>query len=136
MLVSPSGVKLIDLGAAADLVAGAGPGWDPEEAVFDPLYGPPERFLTFPASVAGAVAVALAWPFAQPGRFDAWGACWAASEPLPRRPPAPPRPARPPSPSLASRRALPAPFSPPPPKASALCCCRPACRRCARTAAS
>ncbi len=73
ILISDEGeVLLIDLGAAADLVAGVN--WDPDEAVFDPLYGPPEQYLEFPAAAAGrgALPVKLAWLAANPDLFDAY----------------------------------------------------------------
>ena len=71
LLLPSKKALLIDLGAAADLVAGE---WSSEEAVFDPLWGPPERFLDFPDDVKGAIPVAIAWARYSPDKFDAFSA--------------------------------------------------------------
>jgi hypothetical protein len=65
-------VRLLDLGAAADLATGVN--YDADEAIFDPTYGPPEQFLEFPAQAVGrgVLAATLGWRLAEPDRFDAF----------------------------------------------------------------
>jgi serine/threonine protein kinase len=73
-------LKLIDLGAAADLRGGTN--FSPEESILDPLYAPPEQFAlptsAVDLSAAGPLA-ALAvspvlWAAHRPDRFDSWSA--------------------------------------------------------------
>jgi hypothetical protein len=72
LITEDGGVFLIDLGAAADFVSGVN--FDPDEAVFDPLYGAPEQYLEFPAQAVGrgVLPVKLAWMAASPDLFDAY----------------------------------------------------------------
>ena len=71
ILITDAGkVKLLDLGAACDLQTPIN--FDPDEAVFDPLWGPPEQYLDFPANISGLVPVRLAWLKYTPDVFDSW----------------------------------------------------------------
>ncbi len=72
LITEDGNVLLLDLGAAADLVSGVN--FDPDEAVFDPLYGAPEQYLEFPAQAVGRglLPVKLAWLAATPDLFDAY----------------------------------------------------------------
>ncbi|KIY99127.1 putative Serine/threonine-protein kinase SNT7 [Monoraphidium neglectum] len=71
-------LKLIDLGACADLRSGTN--YTPEESILDPLYCPPEQFVlptdsphlakSFVAQAFGPVL----WAQHKPDRFDTWSA--------------------------------------------------------------
>ena len=69
LLTDDGDVLLMDLGAAADLVTRVN--YDPDEGIFDPLYGPPEQYLAF-ANVKGKALVKLAWLRDQPDLFDSF----------------------------------------------------------------
>jgi serine/threonine protein kinase len=60
-------VKLIDLGAAADLRTGTN--YSQDETVFDPVYGPPEKYLT---GSFGGLLGGLGWAKDKPDLFDAF----------------------------------------------------------------
>jgi len=75
-------LKLIDLGAAADLRGGTN--WRPDESILDPLYAPPEQY-ALPTSapdlgslVGGSLAAMavspVLWAAHRPDRFDSWSA--------------------------------------------------------------
>ena len=71
ILITEAGkVRLLDLGAAADLQTPIN--FDPDEAVFDPLWGPPEQYLDFPSNISGLIPVRLAWLKYQPDVFDSF----------------------------------------------------------------
>jgi len=71
ILITDNGkVRMLDLGAAADLQTPIN--YDPDEAVFDPLYGPPEQYLEFAGNVSGLLPVKLAWLKYNPDTFDSW----------------------------------------------------------------
>ena len=68
LLITKGGVlKLIDLGGAADLRTGTN--FDEAETVFDPVYGPPERYIT---GKFGGLFGGLAWGKSKPDLFDAF----------------------------------------------------------------
>ena len=60
-------VKLIDLGAAADLRTGVN--YSEDETVFDPVYGPPEKYLS---GSFGGLLGGLGWAKDKPDLFDAF----------------------------------------------------------------
>lgn len=60
-------LKLIDLGGAADLRTGTN--FDEAETVFDPVYGPPERYIT---GKFGGLFGGLQWGKSKPDLFDAF----------------------------------------------------------------
>lgn len=64
-------IKLIDLGAAADLRTGTN--YSPDETVFDPVYGPPEKYLDVKGvgSLFG-LGAAAGWAQSKPDLFDAF----------------------------------------------------------------
>jgi serine/threonine protein kinase len=72
-------LKLIDLGAAADLRGGTN--FSPEESILDPLYAPPEQF-ALPTTAVDLSSLSLAalavspvlWAAHKPDRFDSWSA--------------------------------------------------------------
>jgi serine/threonine protein kinase len=61
-------LKLIDLGGAADLRTGAN--YDESETVFDPTYGPPERYIS--GNKFGGLLGGLGWAKDKPDLFDAF----------------------------------------------------------------
>ena len=73
-------LKLIDLGAAADLRGGTN--YRPDEGILDPLYAPPEQYALPTTSVDLEAAGPLArlavspvlWAAHRPDRFDSWSA--------------------------------------------------------------
>ncbi|KAF6253935.1 kinase-like domain-containing protein [Scenedesmus sp. NREL 46B-D3] len=71
-------LKLIDLGAAADLRTGTN--YSPEESILDPMYCPPEQYVLptdSPHLAKSAFALALSpmlWAQHKPDRFDSWSA--------------------------------------------------------------
>ena len=62
-------VKLIDLGGAADLRVGTN--YSSDETVFDPVYGPPEKYLEV-KGVGSLFGAGLGWAQAKPDLFDAF----------------------------------------------------------------
>ncbi|KAI8466377.1 MAG: hypothetical protein J3K34DRAFT_524625 [Monoraphidium minutum] len=71
-------LKLIDLGACADLRSGTN--FSPDESILDPLYCPPEQYIMptdSPHIAKNIVAQALSpmlWAQHKPDRFDTWSA--------------------------------------------------------------
>jgi len=72
LITDDGAVKLLDLGAAADLASGVN--YDADEAIYDPTFGPPEQFLEFPAQAVGrgVLPAQLGWRLAEPDKFDAF----------------------------------------------------------------
>jgi len=68
-LGSKPAVKLIDLGGAADLRTGVN--YSKDETVFDPVYGPPEKYLDV-SGVGSLFGSSLGWAKAKPDLFDAF----------------------------------------------------------------
>ena len=62
-------IKLIDLGGAADLRTGVN--YSKDETVFDPVYGPPEKYLDV-SGVGSLFGSSLGWAKAKPDLFDAF----------------------------------------------------------------
>jgi len=62
-------VKLIDFGGAADLRVGTN--YSSDETVFDPVYGPPEKYLEV-KGVGSLFGASLGWAQAKPDLFDAF----------------------------------------------------------------
>ena len=62
-------IKLIDLGGAADLRVGTN--YDKDETVFDPTYGPPEKYLDV-KGVGNIFGAAAGWASGKPDLFDAF----------------------------------------------------------------
>ncbi|CAL56950.1 Serine/threonine-protein kinase, active site [Ostreococcus tauri] len=67
LIVKGGKLKLIDLGGAADLKTGRN--YDEDETVFDPVYGPPERYLS--GNYSGFAGVG-SWAKFKPDLFDAF----------------------------------------------------------------
>ena len=67
VLLTKKGLRLIDLGGAADLKTGQN--YDEAETVFDPVYGPPERYLTGKFGGGGGAGE---WNKNKPDLFDAF----------------------------------------------------------------
>lgn len=71
-------LKLIDLGAAADLRSGTN--YTPDESILDPSYCPPEQYVLptdGPALASNPLAKAISpmlWAQHKPDRFDTWSA--------------------------------------------------------------
>lgn len=64
-------IKLIDLGAAADLRVGTN--YSPDETVFDPIYGPPEKYLDVKGvGTLFGLGGAVGWAQSKPDLFDAF----------------------------------------------------------------
>ena len=72
LITDDGAVKLLDLGAAADLASGVN--YDADEAIYDPTFGPPEQFLEFPEQAVGrgVLPALLGWKLAEPDKFDAF----------------------------------------------------------------
>ena len=68
-LGSKPAIKLIDLGGAADLRTGVN--YSKDETVFDPVYGPPEKYLDV-SGVGSLFGSSLGWAKAKPDLFDAF----------------------------------------------------------------
>ena len=66
---SKPAIKLIDLGGAADLRTGTN--YSADETVFDPVYGPPEKYLEV-SGVGSLFGSSLGWAKAKPDLFDAF----------------------------------------------------------------
>ena len=62
-------IKLIDLGGSADLRTGTN--YSKEETVFDPVYGPPEKYLDV-KGVGSLFGAGLGWAQSKPDLFDAF----------------------------------------------------------------
>jgi serine/threonine protein kinase len=62
-------IKLIDLGGACDLRTGVN--YSKDETVFDPVYGPPEKYLDV-SGVGSLFGSSLGWAKAKPDLFDAF----------------------------------------------------------------
>jgi len=67
--------KLVDFGAACDLRSGEN--FDPEQALLDPKYSPPEQYIMSqktppPPPVIGGILAPLLWTAAQPQLFDSY----------------------------------------------------------------
>jgi serine/threonine protein kinase len=62
-------IKLIDLGGAADLRTGTN--YDKDETVFDPVYGPPEKYLDV-SGVGSLFGSSIGWAKGKPDLFDAF----------------------------------------------------------------
>ena len=67
--------KLVDFGAACDLRSGEN--FDPEQALLDPKYSPPEQYIMSqktppPPPVISGVLAPLLWTVAQPQLFDSY----------------------------------------------------------------
>ena len=62
-------IKLIDLGGAADLRTGTN--YSADETVFDPVYGPPEKYLAV-KGVGSLFGSSVGWAQAKPDLFDAF----------------------------------------------------------------
>ena len=62
-------IKLIDLGGAADLRVGTN--YAADETVFDPVYGPPEKYLDV-KGVGSLFGSGIGWVQAKPDLFDAF----------------------------------------------------------------
>jgi len=79
LLITEKGqLKLLDLGAAVDLRSGVN--YIPDEAILDPAYAPPERYVlpeNTPKPPPAAVALALSpfvWNSNEPDKFDTYSA--------------------------------------------------------------
>ena len=68
-LGSKPAIKLIDFGGAADLRTGVN--YSKDETVFDPVYGPPEKYLDV-SGVGSLFGSSLGWAKAKPDLFDAF----------------------------------------------------------------
>mmetsp|Transcript_46868 Transcript_46868/g.89487 ORF Transcript_46868/g.89487 Transcript_46868/m.89487 type:complete len:366 (+) Transcript_46868:84-1181(+) len=64
----PANVIMVDLGGVADLRKGTN--YNEEESILDPVYGPPERYIS--SGLMGGIFGGIAWKTKQPDLFDAY----------------------------------------------------------------